>query len=300
MLAKFLAGILKNITEPCVKLNNSVELKGKLTNVKILRNHKLISFDVTSLFTNVPIDIVFDIIDRKWNIIKKHTEIPLEDFRQLLRIVLIEYSYFTFNGVIYKQMFGLPMGSPLAPVLSCILLDDLIVKSIRKSTYKPKFFYKYIDDFISEIHPDKIKYFMDIMNNYHNRINFTYELEENGSENGVLNYLNLKIIHREDGSKRELKFDWYQKEISSSRLLNYLSHHPELQKINVASNFIWTVMKLSDSEFHNVNSQKVRKCLTSMNYPEALVVKLMKEVSFKMNPTTTNGTNRTMESTKSH
>lgn len=279
MLAKFLAGILKNITDQDFNLNNSVELKEKLITIKIPKQHKLISFDVVSLFTNVPTDIVFEIIDRKWNSIKKHTDIPLEDFRQLLRIVLIDCNYFTFNGSIYKQTFGLPMGSPLAPVLSCILLDDLIVKSIRKSTYKPKFIYKYVDDFISEIHPDKIDYFVNILNSYHDRIKFTYELEENS----VLNYLNLKIIHIEGESKKQLKFDWYQKEISSSRLLNYISHHPEIQKVNVASNFIWTVMKLSDTEFRNENTKRIRDCLTSMNYPEKLVEKLMKDVSCKMN-----------------
>lgn len=158
-------------------------------------------------------------------------------------------------------------------------LDDLIVKSLRKSTYKPKFIYKYVDDFISEIRPDKIEYFVDILNKYHNRIKFTYELEENNA----LNYLDIKIIQIENVSKRGLKFDWYQKEISSSRLLNYVSHHPEIQKVNVATNFIRTVMKLSDAEFHNVNSQKIRNCLTSMNYPKKLVEKLIKDVICKMN-----------------
>lgn len=278
MLAKYLAGILNNITDPGYNLNNSQQLKEKLVNMKIPKHHKLISFDVVSLFTNVPIDCVFEIIDRKWNIIRKYTDIPLVQFRELMRIVLVDCNYFIFNNAIYKQTFGLPMGSPLAPVLSCILLDDLLMKSIRKSTYKPKFIYKYVDDLISEIHPDKIDYFVDILNKYHDRIKFTYELEENN----VLNYLDLKIIHLSDSNKNELKFDWYQKAISSSRLLNYISHHPEIQKVNVASNFIWTVLKLSDSEFHYNNFGKIRNCLSLMNYLEKLVEKLIKEVTNKI------------------
>lgn len=254
MLAKYLAGILNNITDPDYNLNNSRQLKENLVNMKI--------------------DCVFDIIDSKWNNIRKHTDIPLSEFRQLLKIVLIDCNYFTFKDMIYKQTFGLPMGSPLAPVLSCILLDDLLKKSLRKSTHKPKFMYKYVDDLISEIHPDKIDYFVDILNQYHERIKFTYELEENN----ILNYLDLKIIRLSDGSKPELKFDWYQKEISSSRLLNYISHHPQIQKVNVASNFIWTVLKLSDREFHRDNFVKIRKCLSLMNYPEKLVDKLIKDV----------------------
>lgn len=272
-LAKFLASILKNIVNSEYNLNNSLELKEKLGDIKIPKNHQLISFDVVSLFTNVPIDLVFELIDKNWKEIMKFTDIPLHRFRELLQVVLIDCNYFVFNGSVYKQTFGLPMGSPLAPVLSSIMLDDLVTRSIRKSTYKPKFMFKYVDDFISELDPSKVNYFLNILNSYHEKIQFTYETEQNN----VLNYLDMKIIHTENRNNKNLKFDWYQKVISSSRLLNYISHHPETQKRNVASNFIYTVLKISDKEFHEENCSKIKNILNLQNYPTELVKKLIKD-----------------------
>jgi len=32
---------------------------------------------------------------------------------------------FSFNRIIYKQVFGTPMGSPLSPIISDLVLQDL-------------------------------------------------------------------------------------------------------------------------------------------------------------------------------
>lgn len=60
---------------------------------------KLISLDVVSLFTNVPIDLVVD------SIIKKYIEkkcVTSDEFLAAVRCVL-NFSFFTFNGIYYRR-----------------------------------------------------------------------------------------------------------------------------------------------------------------------------------------------------
>jgi len=65
-LALFLHKILiKNLPPHFSFIKNSLQLKKKISNIYIPDNCCLASFDVVSLFTNVPTDMVFDIINEK-------------------------------------------------------------------------------------------------------------------------------------------------------------------------------------------------------------------------------------------
>jgi len=68
-------------------------------------NYKLVSLDVTSLFTNVPIDLAMESIGRRWNPISRNTLIPLEEFKSAAKFVL-NSTFFTFNNKCYEQIFG--------------------------------------------------------------------------------------------------------------------------------------------------------------------------------------------------
>jgi hypothetical protein len=81
-----------------------------------------VSFDVVSLFTNVPTGLAVDIVEQKWDDIGQHTRLTREKFMDLLKFAVNESNYFTFDDCFYKQTSGLAMGSPLAPVLSNLVL----------------------------------------------------------------------------------------------------------------------------------------------------------------------------------
>ena len=70
-LAKFLSAKLGSINE--AHLWNSTDLIGRLKKIS-LRNKKLVSFDVKSLFTNVPVDGALKSVERA---IKNDTNLPL-------------------------------------------------------------------------------------------------------------------------------------------------------------------------------------------------------------------------------
>ena len=75
------------------------------------------SFDVTSLFTNIPLS---EAIDIAMNLIFENNldiKFPKRELRKLFRIATSE-THFTFNGSIFDQIDGVAMGSPLASVLA--------------------------------------------------------------------------------------------------------------------------------------------------------------------------------------
>jgi len=86
----------------CNNFKNSVEIVKKLANIHIPDDHDLVSLDVVLLFTNVPIDMVMEILDNRWNLIESHTKIPKEEFLNAVKFTL-NSTYFIFNGKIYKQ-----------------------------------------------------------------------------------------------------------------------------------------------------------------------------------------------------
>ena len=64
-LAKHLAKILAPLSKSEYTVQNTKDFVNFIKPQKIPSNHQLISFDVVSLFTNVPIDATIDIIIRR-------------------------------------------------------------------------------------------------------------------------------------------------------------------------------------------------------------------------------------------
>jgi len=105
-------------------IGNSFELVEKLKNTHIEDEFSLISLDVISLFTNIPIDLaIISLIDR-WDFISISCNIPKDEFLHAVQFVL-ESTFFSFDNQIYKQNFGIPIGSPLSPIIADIVMQDL-------------------------------------------------------------------------------------------------------------------------------------------------------------------------------
>ena len=89
--------------------------------IQIPDDHKLVSFDVKSLFTSIPLQLALDCTE---NAIKNSTvELPLptDDIMDLLNLCLTS-TYFQYNGKHYKQLHGTAMGSPVSVVVAEIVM----------------------------------------------------------------------------------------------------------------------------------------------------------------------------------
>ena len=102
--------------------------KGTFSFVSQIKNTNLsgrflVSYDVTSLFTNIPLQ---ETIDIAINLIFNHNpnlNITKKDLKKLF-LFATSQTHFIFNSKLYSQIDGLAMGSPLAPVLANIFMGS--------------------------------------------------------------------------------------------------------------------------------------------------------------------------------
>jgi len=144
--ATFLQKILrKSFTTLTDKFKNSIEVTNKLCKIHIPENYWLVSLDVVSLFTNVPIDMILELLDNKWDLIEPHINISKQELLDAIRFIL-NSTYFKFNNKIYRQSHGAPMGSPLSPIVADFALQYLKSHILKKLFFTPSFYIRYIDN----------------------------------------------------------------------------------------------------------------------------------------------------------
>ena len=81
------------------------------------------------------------------------------------------------------------------------------------------FYFRYVDSTLLCVPLDKLQRILYTFNDYHPRIQFTYEIERN---NRII-FLDLEIIKLDNG---KIVSNWYRKSTYSRRILNFISSHP--------------------------------------------------------------------------
>ena len=92
----------------------------ELGDCKLEDTDVLVSFNVTALFTKVPVDKSLDIImDRLLTDpdLPSRTMMTPAQVRALLSFCL-KTTYFMYDGEIYSQVEGAAMGSPVSPIVA--------------------------------------------------------------------------------------------------------------------------------------------------------------------------------------
>ena len=80
------------------------------------------SFDIESLFTNIPLEETTNIcVDKLFENNTKVNNFTKESFRFLLELATLD-SFFIFDGKYYKLKDGVAVGSPLGPTLANVFL----------------------------------------------------------------------------------------------------------------------------------------------------------------------------------
>ena len=146
--AKFLVKILTPLLDNSnVTLSDTFDFVNKISKTTISEDCIMISFDVESLFTNVPVKETIDIIlARAFKDCDEYHGLKEKDLRELLQICVQE-SHFQFDNEFYDQIDGVSMGSPLGPLFANIFMDELENKNMNKlKELGVKVWYRYVDD----------------------------------------------------------------------------------------------------------------------------------------------------------
>lgn len=111
-LAKILSPVVGN-TDYTVK--NSCDFADFIRGKTLNAESELVSFDVVSLFTKIPVDLAIKVAEKRLKqdaSLRQRTSLPVEDLIDLLSFCL-NTTQFTYNGTYYQQVFGTAMGSNL-------------------------------------------------------------------------------------------------------------------------------------------------------------------------------------------
>ena len=231
-LAKHLVSILSPLygdTDHHVK--DSVDFTRSLLDLRLTRNEIMVSFDVESLFTSVPIKEAMKIIEKRLKEdanLQDRTPISVVDIMKLLEFCLTT-TYFRFRNIFYKQIEGLAMGSPISPVVANIYMEEFENQALQSSHHSPRVWKRYIDDIFAVIRVRHLNPFLKHLNSLRpGIIKFTHEVEEKST----LPFLEVLITRTDEGN---LFFGVYRKPTHTDQLLNFTSHHPMSAKRSVVT-----------------------------------------------------------------
>jgi len=243
-VSKFFIPILKRLTLNQYTIQNTFTFVQKLIEIPHANDYVLASFDVTNLFTNVPLDETIDIIMN--SLFEKSDKVLGFNrmyFKKLLDIATKDIMFW-FNGTLYKQIEGVAMGSPLGPTLANIFMCYNESKWLENCPieFKPKHYFRYVDDtlllFKSE---DEVNKFLEYLNNQHPNIKFTCEIEQNGH----LPFLDIDISRDMNSFVSSV----YRKPTYTGLTTKFNSYIPIKYKGNLISTLIFRAFKISKDYF---------------------------------------------------
>ena len=266
-LAKPLSDLLGTISG--THLRNSGDLINRLKG-ESMTNKKLASFDVKSLFTNVPLQGAMEAVKRALD--KNPTvtlPVPKADFVSLVQLC-VEFGALEFDGCEFKQIDGLAMGSPLSPVLACLFVETLEADHYLNIVGQNATWLRYVDDvFVIVDKQQDLDRILQELNRVHSKIQFTCEEEQEGK----LPFLDTLIWNRDS----RLKFSVYRKPTNKNDFIHFYSSHSLRTKTGVVLGFFLRAFRISSKEFLRDELEYIRKVFTKLGYPLGLLLKLEKK-----------------------
>ena len=131
--------------------NNNTTFSSYIGNVRIEVDEIMVSFDLTSYYTNIPIIDTLNIIkDYVYNDdqFTKKIAIPQDKFLDLAHLVLVTTLY-TFNSQFYQHTDGVAMGGPASSTSAEIYMQAYECTTITAALHPPKVWERFFSDVYS-------------------------------------------------------------------------------------------------------------------------------------------------------
>jgi len=221
--------------------------------------YKFVSFDVKSLFTNVPLSITLNIIlDRVFKENMISTKLSKRSLKKLI-LDTCKQTLFSLNGQLYQQIEGVSMGSSLGPVLANVIMTEMekiIVDPLIADGSIP-FYTRFVDDTLLLAKPEDVNRILGLFNSFHPKIQFTCDEFLDGN----VHFLDLRISDN-------LQTDIYRKNSFTGQYVRFDSFEPWSYKIGWARSLYSRSSKLcSTVKAFNQQVSYVKQLLSWNGFP---------------------------------
>ena len=270
-IAKFFIPFLTPISTSSLVIKDSFSFVQELLNSDINSDSVVMaSFDVTSLFTNIPVDETIEIISNQVFANCMYFEgFDRSQFTKLLSLA-VKNCHFTFSDRIYQQIDGVAMGSPLGPLFANIFMSFHEKSWLYNcpSAFKPLVYRRYVDDcFLLFKSSDHVPLFLNYLNHQHPNISFTSELEKDGK----LPFLDVEISR----SNGKFSTSVYRKPTFTGLFTHFHSFIPLAYKRSLVSCLLHRIFNLcSNYENFHVQLEVVRKLFNLNGFPTHMLINL--------------------------
>jgi hypothetical protein len=226
------------------------------------------SFDVTSLFTNVPL---IDTINLVCDHINK-TDVQFPITTAALKELLLRCTFnvqFLFNGAFYHQTDGIAMGSSLGCILSDIFMGSLEGTLLKDTIDQTHFYRRYVDDiFIVVNNTEELNNALKVFNAAHPSIQFTSETESND----CFHFLDIQLTRKTDGC---LTRSVYRKSTWTGQYTNFNSFVPMRQKRTLVHTLSNRARRICSDDTINAELEHIADVLRQNGFPDRFITKNM-------------------------
>ena len=248
-----------------------------ITSKTINPDERLVSFDVVSLFTKVPVELALDVTNRERDgkvSSDCHLTIPCHHVRTcqsksysafLSFVSKLHTTYLCFQGRFFKRTYGTAMGSPVSVSIANLVMEDVEERALASYDIQLPFWKQYVDDVFTVVCVDRVQHLLEHLNSIECSNQFTVEVENDGE----LPFLDVNIYRGSDGS---LNTSVHRKPTHTDRYLDFSSHHPFSHKRAVVRTLSSRVSTHSSSERDRINeTSRVTSALRLNGYPQSFI-----------------------------
>lgn len=235
------------------------------------------SFDVTSLYTNIPHDEGLCSIKEE---IMKNALLTNQEIGFLMTLfeLVLSKNYFRFEHDFYLQTQGVAMGSSIAPNLANIYMSHFEqnkILAVEEHSKHLKCWYRFVDDVFfawtgTEL---QLKEFLAYINTVHRTIKFTLEYHPTEQR-----FLDVMVTLKEG----HIHTNIYKKSTDIDNTIPQHSHHPPGVFKGVVTGHLTRIKRItSDPEVQKKVEQEALEGYKAHGYPENLLKAATKAVESK-------------------
>ena len=243
---------------------------GSLQNEEILFK----SFDITSLFINVPLHEVISICAGFLNHspLTSIPSFPESVFVELMELVTKSVSI-SFNDTMYCQVDNISMGSPLGPILANIFVG-FYEKLLFDRFPKPYIYLRCVNEIFTcfSAHNEALSFFH-CLNDLHPSLTFTIDEEKDNK----LPFLDVLVEQRSFAFVTSI----YRKPTFTSLYLSWDAFAPKSTKVSLIKCLIFRTFKICSDNKIKSEFEQIKNSFLGNGYPEEVIVDTINKTAYK-------------------